>query len=86
MQVQTTIQKWGNSLALRLTGPLKSIPHFKENMLVNVEISHSSICISPAKPKREKLLFKEKDLLKGLTKKTSHADEVALIRSTELKE
>lgn len=27
MKVQTTIQKWGNSLAIRISGPLKTMPH-----------------------------------------------------------
>jgi len=32
MKIHTTIQKWGNSLAIRITGSLKTIPHFTANL------------------------------------------------------
>ncbi|MBI5447919.1 MAG: transcriptional regulator [Gammaproteobacteria bacterium] len=75
MRVRTTIQKWGNSLALRLTGPLRSIPHFEENMLVEIDVDEHSIQVYPVATKKPPR-FKEKDLLQGLTAKTSHANEV----------
>ncbi|EKD54558.1 MAG: hypothetical protein ACD_60C00070G0008 [uncultured bacterium] len=45
MKIHTTIQKWGNSLAIRI--------------------------------KRKSLFFNEAQLLKGLTFKKAHADEIA---------
>ena len=66
MQVQATIQKWGNSLALRLTGQLRTIPHFEENMRVNIEIQEEGIQVRPARDKLKKKLFREADLLRGL--------------------
>ena len=38
MKIQSTIQKWGNSLAIRITGPLKTIPHFTADMPVEIEV------------------------------------------------
>lgn len=81
--MRTTIKKWGNSLALRLSGPMASIPHFEEDMLVDVEISEDGIQVRPAK-KEIKLPFKESDLLKGLSPKSAHADEIAHLTSKEL--
>lgn len=83
MKVQTHIQKWGNSLALRLTGAIKTIPHFKENMLVEVEINEKGIQVFPIKSKQKKLPFTEKQLLKGLTPITAHADEISNITDVE---
>lgn len=84
MKVQTTIQRWGNSLAIRITGPLKTIPHFSENMPVEVEVNEEGITVQPIKKKKGKLfLFKEAQLLKGLTAKKAHADEVADIHDRE---
>ena len=74
MQVQATIQKWGNSLALRLTGQLRTIPHFEENMRVNIEIQEEGIQVRPARDKLKKKLFREADLLRGLNAWTSHSD------------
>ena len=49
MRVQVKIQKWGNSLALRLAGLIKSIPKFRANMVVDVDISDQGIDVRPAK-------------------------------------
>jgi antitoxin MazE len=77
MKIHTTIQKWGNSLAIRITGPLKTIPHFRANMPIVIEVDENGLIIHPISPKKRKLLlFKEAQLLKGLTPKKAHADEV----------
>ena len=87
MRVQAKIKKWGNSLALRLSGPMSAIPHFKANMLVNVEVTEEGIEVHPVvKHKRGKLPFKEADLLKGLTPKKAHADELVYLTDKELGE
>ena len=84
MRVQAKIQKWGNSLGIRLSGPLKVIPQFKEDMLVDVEVTEAGISIRPSvKMKRKKLPFSEDVLLDGLTVKSSHADELAFITDKE---
>ncbi len=86
MKIQTTIQKWGNSLAIRITGPLKSIPHFTENMLVEIDVNKNGLTIHPVIKKRKRHLLKESQLLDGLTAKTAHADEVAIIQSGEFED
>ncbi len=87
MKIQTTIQKWGNSLAIRITGPLKTIPHFTANMPVEIEVSEKGLTIHPAVSKKRKLLaFSEAQLLKGLTAKKAHADEVVDIQHREFED
>lgn len=84
MKIQTTIQKWGNSLAIRITGPLKTIPHFTANMPVEVIVSEKGLTICPVTTKKNKLLiFNEAQLLKGLTPDKAHVDEVTDIQSGE---
>ncbi len=84
MRVEAKIQKWGNSLGLRLSGPIKSIPHFKEGMIVAVEVSEEGIEVRPMKKKQmRKLPFTEDQLLKGLNADTSHSEELALISPKE---
>jgi antitoxin MazE len=84
MKIHTTIQKWGNSLAIRITGPLKTIPHFTANMPVEIEVNERGLTIHPAIPKKKKLLlYNEAQLLKGLTAKKAHADEIIDIHHRE---
>lgn len=82
MKIQTKIQKWGNSLALRISGPIKSIPHFRADMLVDVEINEAGITVKPVA--REKLKhFKERELLAGLTADVAHVDELPKLSDKE---
>ena len=85
MQIQTKIKKWGNSLALRLSGPMVAVPHFSKDMLVNVYITEEGIEIKPIHTrKKEALPFKEADLLDGLTPKKAHSDELITVIKKEL--
>lgn len=87
VKIRTTIQKWGNSLAIRITGPLKTIPHFTANMLVEIEVNEKGLTIHPITPKKRKLfLFNEAELLKGLTAKNAHADEIVDIYLREFED
>lgn len=82
MKIHTTIQKWGNSLALRITGPLKTIPRFIVNMPVEVDVSEAGLTIHPVTPKKQKKLpFTEAQLLKGINAKKAHSDEIVGVYS-----
>lgn len=84
MKVQTKIQKWGNSLGLRLSGPIKSIPHFEANMLVDIEITQDGIQVQAATPRKVKQLpFSEAELLKDLTAKKAHKELLGSITNKE---
>jgi len=83
MRIQSKIQKWGNSLALRLTGPVRTIPQFEVDMVVNIDIKEDGISIHPVKTTTKKLPFSEKDLLKGLDAKTAHADALTTLTPRE---
>ena len=85
MHIQTKIKKWGNSLALRLSGPMITIPHFTRDMLVDVQITENGIKIKKARPqKKHPLPFSEADLLNGLTPQKAHADEIITLIKKEL--
>lgn len=86
MKMQATIQKWGNSLALRLTGPIRTIPKFEVNMVVDVDVEKDSIKVQPAAPFVKKFPFKEKDLLKDLDANTAHAEILAKPNTKEMGE
>jgi antitoxin MazE len=84
MKIHTTIQKWGNSLAIRVTGPLKTIPHFTANMPIEIDVTEQGLTIHPIIQKKRKVLcFNEAQLLKGITAKKIHADEIINIHNKE---
>ncbi|MBS0359580.1 MAG: transcriptional regulator [Proteobacteria bacterium] len=82
MRVEARIQKWGNSLGLRITGVMKTIPQFKAEMPVVIEINKQGIKVTPSK-RIAILPLTEKQLLKGLNRKTAHADALAIITHKE---
>ncbi|WP_131782779.1 AbrB/MazE/SpoVT family DNA-binding domain-containing protein [Legionella gresilensis] len=81
MKIHTKIQKWGNSLALRISGPMRKIPHFKEGTEVDVEITEKGFTV--VKTKGNNFPFKEIDLIKGLSAETGHADLLASLKLNE---
>jgi len=84
MHTSAKILKWGNSLALRLSGPLKDIPHFEANMEVDIEVTEKGITVTPVtKPKLKLKLFNEADLLDNITAETAHAFELAKLSPKE---
>lgn len=71
MRAQATLLKWGNSVALRLSGNLKTIPNFEVGDTVDIDISEQGLVIQ----KVVKKPLTEESLLAGLTAYTAHADE-----------
>jgi antitoxin MazE len=80
MRTRATLQKWGNSIALRLSGNLKSIPQFEEGDVVDIEISEEGLQIRKA----DKQKVTEASLLSGLSAYNAHADELAEPTEKEL--
>jgi len=81
MKMQAKIQKWGNSLALRIGGAMREIPRLKNGTEVDVEITEAGFTVTKAK---KRFPFKESDLLQGLSKETAHADLLASLQPNEL--
>lgn len=78
MRVESKVQKWGNGLAIRISGVMRDIPHFSEGMLLDVSVFPDRLEIRKLqKAKRMRLLpFSESELLSGMTPQKAHADIV----------
>ena len=76
MIIHTKIQKWGNSLALRLGGAIREIPRLKEGTEVDIKIFSDGFTVTKAKKTRI-FPYKETELLKNLSPETAHADLIA---------
>jgi antitoxin MazE len=64
-----SIQKWGNSLAIRIPKPLAENLGVSEGSEVTIISEEGRLLISPAAPH-----YKLDDLLKGITRKNLHSE------------
>ena len=79
MRIETEIKKWGNSLALRVTGAMAELPRFKPGTRVTVDVSGDGFVVKRADGRIGKFRFPhdEAALLAEMTAENSHADMLA---------
>ncbi len=70
MQIESKIQKWGNGLALRMSGALRTVPNLKEGDLLTITINENGF--SAVKPSKRK--FTEQELLLDITANNAHIE------------
>lgn len=68
--MNTTVQKWGNSLALRIPSSVAKEIHVREGSPVELTVEEGRIVVKPAKKKKLSLA----QLLKGITKENRHPE------------
>ena len=68
--MQTKVQKWGNSLALRIPKVLALDAHIKEGSLVEVAVSNGKLVVKPTR----KTTFDLKVLVAQITPDNIHAE------------
>ena len=68
--METRVQKWGNSLALRIPKPLATQVGLEANTLVRVLLRGEELVIAPVKPPSLKL----EDLLAQVTEHNLHGE------------
>ncbi len=68
--MQTKIQKWGNSLALRIPKSFALNVNLKQNELVDISIDKGKIIIAPIIQKEYSL----EELLKGVSENNLHTE------------
>ncbi len=68
MRVQ--VQKWGNSLALRIPKPFAEDVGVSEGTVVNVSVSKGRLIAAPVAPRRARL----DDLLRRVTRHNVHGE------------
>ena len=66
----TTVQKWGNSLALRIPAALGKDAHLHKGSLVELVLSKGQIVLVPQKTKKYKL----SEMAKKISKDNVHAE------------
>ena len=66
----TKVQKWGNSLAVRIPGSVAKDTHLGCGNSVDIAVHDGQIVIAPVHGRR----FKLDDLLKGVTAQNRHTE------------
>ncbi len=66
--MQTTAQKWGNSLAIRVPKRMAEEVGLREKDCVEIEVQEGALVVRP-QPRR---VYKLKDLVKGITPRNVH--------------
>lgn len=85
--MESQINKWGNSAAIRIPSTFMSELGLSINSAIKIELSEGRIVIEPKrKGKNLKLPFTEESLLEGLDSYSAHADELASPMTSELGE
>jgi len=81
------VKKWGNSAAVRLSSKVLAAAGLDTGAQISIEVVDNKVIIESVtdKPKRRlKLPFTEAQLLSGLDRHTSHADELTELSSSEV--
>lgn len=68
--MQVRVQKWGNSLAVRIPKPLAEDAEVKEGTVLNLAVSEGKVVATPVKKKKHSL----KQLLARITRENLHAE------------
>ena len=68
--METTVQKWGNSLALRIPRSVAKDSHLHQGSVVEIALIAGKIVVKP----RRRQQYTLAQLLRGVTKRNRHAE------------
>ena len=69
--MNATVQKWGNSLALRIPSSLAKDIHLRQGSAVDIAVEGGKLIVKPEKRKKPSL----SQLLDGVTKDNRHTEQ-----------
>jgi antitoxin MazE len=68
--MQVRVQKWGNSLAIRIPKPLAEDAKVEEGTVLNLAVSEGKVVATPVKKSKQSL----KQMLTNVSRKNLHAE------------
>ena len=68
--MNATVQKWGNSLALRIPKSLAEDVHLHQGSVVELEVVEGEVLLKPKKEEK----FSLAKMVKGITKENVHSE------------
>jgi len=82
--VHAKIQKWGNSLGIRISGLVREITQFEPNAEITIEVFEGGFTVKKVAPQQTQLFFSEAELLDDITESNTHSDLLASPTASEL--
>jgi|SaaInlStandDraft_2_1057019.scaffolds.fasta_scaffold79787_2 antitoxin MazE len=79
MQIESKVQKWGNGLALRMSGVLRTVPNLKEGDVLTINVDEDGFSATKIKKK----IWTERELLLSMDANNAHADMAPDLLSSE---
>ncbi|MDC9715237.1 MAG: transcriptional regulator [Gammaproteobacteria bacterium] len=79
MQIESRVQKWGNGLALRVSGALRTIPNLREGDLLTITINENGFNAVKSTNKK----FTEQELLSDITPSNAHVELAPKLLNSE---
>ena len=70
--MQARIQKWGNSLAVRIPKTLATEAHLAQEAVVELAVAKGKLIIAPIKKQKYKL----EELVSGITDENIHKEDI----------
>jgi len=78
------VQKWGNSLGVRISGIVREITNFEADADVTIEVFENGFTVKKCNPIESKLIFTEEELLSDISELDGHSDLLASPTDKEL--
>lgn len=82
--VNSKIQRWGNSLGVRISGLVREISNFEPDAEITIEVFENGFTVKKREPALSQLIFSEEELLDDITEHSSHSDLLATPLANEL--
>jgi len=82
--VHTKVQKWGNSLGVRISGLVRDLTNFEADSDITIEIFENGFTVKKCDPVHSRVFFSEDELLNDITEHNSHSDLLAAPTNQEL--
>lgn len=67
--MRTRVQKWGNSLAVRIPKPVAEQIGLEDRAAVEMSVRNGNLILAPARPE-----YSLKDLVQGITPRNKHKE------------
>ena len=75
--IHSKVQKWGNSLGIRISGSLRELTNFEVDTDIIIQISEDGFTVKRSRPVKPPEVFLEDDLLDDLSEYNAHTELLA---------
>lgn len=82
--IHSKIQKWGNSLGIRISGVVRELTNFEADSNITIEIFDNGFTVKKVETQPAPIIFSEEELLEDISAHNAHSDLLAAPSNDEL--